>query len=531
MTAFSEDEQLVLNHFFTNLDKPVFFVKNMHPEVWALMQARYSRAKEGLRESFLTLLKEDPENFKTLAEALKSTANQIKMDKAVDKAIQFMEKWVLGYGHSSVAEGAMVGAGLEGISILATKVIEDNRLASYIEKSTRYVKFDRDSFYIDPALRESKYGKEVEDLVLDLFDTYTKLNEPVLEYVKRAAPLKEGKSAAAWERACAARAFDSIRYILPACTRTSIGWTLNARVLAHAIKKMLSHELSEMRELGNLLKEDGKKVLPSLLKYAEENKYLSETEKDMTEIVKKHGLSERDHEGNSVRLVEHPQNIDDMLVAAILYRYVHAPYHKIMERVRNMPLSEKEEIFDRYQGKMGEFDWPMRELEHAYFTWDILVDYGAFRDLQRQRICTQTNQLLTTYEGYDTPPDIVEAGVKDEYDRIMRKAAALFEKLHKEHPLLAQYIVPLAFRKRYLMTANLREMHHIIKLRSTPQGHFSYRNVVREMFVILKKKFPLASKYLVCHMTDDELGRLKSELKTQEKIDKWVAEQQKKPSA
>lgn len=519
MTKYSKDDELVLNHFFTNLDKPIFFVRNMHPEVWALMQARYSRSTEGLREGFLGLLKEDQTNFKKLAEALRDTRSHVEIKHATDAAINFMEKWVLGYGHASIAEGAVVGVGLEGISILATKVIEDNRLCSFTEKSTRYVKFDEDSFYIDKVLKESKYGKEIEETIKELFGTYTKLNEPVLNYIKSIAPPKEGQSVAAWERACAARAFDSIRYMLPACTKTSLGWTVNARNLAHAIMKLLSHPIPEMYSIGTVLREEGKIVLPSLLKYADENSYLVETEKDMSLLSDKLNITEQGIDSTPVKLVEHSHDIDDTIVSVILYRYSRAPYSRIKEKVKKMSEHQKEEVLKTYLGKMGQFDWPMRELEHVYFVWDVFMDYGAFRDLQRHRICTQTNQVLTTFEGYSIPPDIINAGVKDEYDIVMQKCAKLFEKVYKDYPLFAQYLVPLGFKKRFLFTANLREMYHLIKLRTTPQGHFSYRNIARNMYDILKKSFPFAAKYIVCSMTDEELGRLKSELKIQEKID------------
>ncbi|MCD6575616.1 MAG: FAD-dependent thymidylate synthase [Nanoarchaeota archaeon] len=518
--GYTEDEKIVLSHFFTNLDKPVFFVKNMHPEVWALMQAMYSRSKKGLRQNFLELLKQDEENFKQLVEILKNKEAQIKMDNAINKAIKFMDKWVLGYGHSSVAEGAVVGIGLEGISILATKVIEDNRLSSFIEKSTRYVHFDRNSFYIDEKLKNSEFGEEVEKLINELFDFYEKLQEPVLEYVKKVAPLKEGQSEKAWERACAARRFDAVRYVLPACTKTSLGWTVNARELAHGIKKLLSHPINEMQVIGQMLKEEGKKVLPSLLKYADKNEYISETNKEMFELVKNYNFEEGDNV--PVKLIAHSSDIDDLVVAAIIYRYSNAPMEKILEKVRRMSKEEKEKVFDKYLEKMGPHDWPMRELEHVYFTWDILMDFGAFRDLQRHRICTQTPQLTTTFHGYSVPKDIVDAGFKEEFDEIMQKADKLFRKIYEKYPYEAQYIVPLAFKKRYLMTANLREMYHIIKLRTTPQAHESYRNIVRQMYIILKEKFPLLTKYMVCNMSDEELGRLKAELRLEEKIKKGL---------
>jgi thymidylate synthase ThyX len=519
---YTKDEELVLNHFFTNLNKPVFFVKNMHPEVWALMQARYSRATEGMRESFLKLIKEDPENFKSLVNALQHSDVQLKMDKAVDKAIKFMDKWVLGYGHASIAEGATIGLGLEGISILATKIIEDNRLCSFIEKSTRYVMFDRNSFYIDPVLKKSEHGKEVEGVVHNLFEVYTKIQPKVLEHVKKVAPRKEGEAESAWERACGARTFDSIRYLLPACTKTSLGWTLNARNLAHGIKKMISTPIVEMQTLGKEIREEGKKLLPSLLKYADESKYISETDNEMykvaKEIVKPNYVSKPNH----VTLVHATADLDNVLIASILYKYSNAPYETIMEKAKKMSMKEKEKVLDTYLSKMGDFDWPMRELEHTHFIWDITIDYGAFRDLQRHRICTQTNQLLTAFEGYETPPDIINAGVRAEYDAAMKKAGELYKKLYEKYPLEAQYIIPLGYRKRYIMTDNLRHMFHLVKIRTTSQGHYSYRNTARQMYEILNEKYPLVTKYMTCHLKDEELGRLKAELKLQEKIDKGI---------
>jgi len=177
--AYSSDDKVVLDYFFTNKDENIFATKNFHPEVWALMQGRYSRSKEGLRESFLQLLKEDTENYDVLVDEIKKTAGGSATSHAVEKAIKFMEKWVLGYGHSSIAEGAVVGLCLENVSILATKVIEDNRLSSFCEKSTRYVSFERSSFYIDKNLEKSEFSKEIKELLDFLLEIYTKLQETV----------------------------------------------------------------------------------------------------------------------------------------------------------------------------------------------------------------------------------------------------------------------------------------------------------------------------------------------------------------
>lgn len=514
---YSEEDKKVLDYFFTNIDKPIFATKNFHPEVWALMQARYSRSKEGLRQSFLKLLKENPENFEKLKQEIEKTKGGLQAKHATEKAIQFMEKWVLGYGHSSIAEGAVIGLGLEEVSILATKVIEDNRLCSFIEKSTRYVSFDNSSFYVDENLKNSEYYKNIKELLDFLFQTYSDLHEPVLEYIKKVAPKDKKTSSAAWERACAARRFDAIRYLLPTCTKTSLGWTVNARQLAHAISKLLSHPLKEMNQIGMQIKEEATKVLPSLLRFAEKKDYFIKTEQGMNELTKKIKIENGNTE--PVTLVKGPEGLDNKIIAAILYKYKNQPFNKVMEKIKSMSQEEKEKIFDSYLKNMGDFDYPMRELEHVQFSFDILMDYGAFRDLQRHRICTQTNQILITDLGYDIPKDIVNSGVADKYKQAMEKAREVYEKLREKYPLQTQYLIPLGFRKRFLITMNLREVYHFIKLRTIPLAHESYRIIAYRIYEIMKKNYPMLSKYIVCNYTQEELGRLKSEELT-EKLEK-----------
>ncbi len=511
---YSEKDRTVLNYFFTNLDSEIFAVRNFHPEVWALMQARYSRSSEGLRESFLQLLKEEPDNFEMLYQEIKNSNSGAATKHATDKAIKFMEKWVLGYGHSSIAEGAVVGLGLEGVSILATKVIEDNRLSSFCEKSTRYVSFDKNSFYIDEDLKNSEFYLEIKELIDLLFNTYMELYEPVLNYIRGVCPIG-GAIESAWERSCAARRFDAIRYLLPTCTKTSLGWTVNARELAYGISKFLSHPLKEINKIGEMIKTEASKILPSLLKYAERNNYFIKTDREMGELVRGAGAGFQNL-NESVRLVKGNVDADDIVVSAVLYKYMNKPFSEIANQVKNMSLEEKEQVVDSYLGSMGKFDYPMRELEHVDFTFDIVIDYGAFRDLQRHRICTQTNQMLNTDLGYDVPQDIVNAGCGEKYNRAMDKAKEVYERVAKKFPLQAQYILPLGFKKRYLLTMNLREIYHLVKLRTSPLGHESYRKIATRIYELMKENYPLLSKYLVCQK-GEELGRLKAEEKTEMK--------------
>ncbi len=505
---YTDSEKQILHYYFTNLDQPIFAVKNFHPEVWALMQARYSRAKEGLRESFLSLLKEDSNNFDQVKAEIEKMQGGIELEHATEKAISFMEKWVLGYGHSSVAEGAVIGTGVEGVSILATKVIEDNRLSSFCEKSTRYVSFDEDSFYLDKKLMASPYAAEVQAYIKELFETYTKLHEPVLQHIEQAAPRTGTTSEAAWKRSCAARRFDAIRYLLPTCTKTSLGWTVNARQLAHGIRKMLSHPLGEMQDIGQSMKTEASKVLPSLLKYAHENHHLKQTEKSMRTLSS--FIEVPSYEPEEVKLVQAPE-VDEIIMSAILYRYKNDNFVDIHKKVLTMKQDARELLFDTFMQHMDEHDTPLRELEHVNFTFEVVMDYGGFRDLQRHRIATQTNPLLTTDLGYAIPDDIKNAGVLETYVQVMDKARVLFNKLRERYPYEAQYIIPLGYKKRWLITLNLRALHHLIKVRSTPAGHVSYRRVVWLMYEALKEKYPLLTKYMRCTYKEESLGRLQAE--------------------
>jgi len=511
--SYSSDERLVLDYFFTNLDGPIFAAKNFHPEVWALMQARYSRSQEGLREGFLSLLREDESNFNLLIKELKR-ANVGEVTKhASESAIRFMEKWVLGYGHSSIAEGAVVGLGLEGISILATKVIEDNRLSSFCEKSTRYVSFSRSSFYVDEVLRNSEFVDEINEMLDYLFETYERLHEPVLEYVKGLVPLKDGDSRVAWERACGSRRFDAIRYLLPTCTKTSLGWTVNARQLSYGISKLLSHPLKEMNEIGEMLKIEGRKVLPSLLEFADRKDYFCDTQKNM----QSYDFIDNDFDGERVKLVAVPENAEDKIVSSILYRFNNRSFEKVARDVVLMDDLDKERVLDNYLGRMGEFDCPMRELEHENFSFEIVMDYGAFRDLQRHRICSQTSPIFTADLGYDVPKDIVAAGVETEYRLAMERAKVVYDKVREKYPWQAQYLLPLGFRKRFLISMNLRELYHLIKLRTIPLAHDSYKKIAYRIYEILKERYPILAKYIVCNYSEEELGRLKAEEATEAK--------------
>ncbi|MFH1364120.1 MAG: FAD-dependent thymidylate synthase [Candidatus Aenigmatarchaeota archaeon] len=496
MPEFTDEQKQILRKHVSNLDRDVYLVYNLPPEVVAVLFAYVSRSPASFRENLLKLILGKELDMGRLIEVNQDQG--LDYQEAREKAMKFHEKWVVGYGHGSVAEHAMASIALENISILATKVVEDNRLASYTEKSTRYQVFDRNRYYKPKRLMESRFGKLYEDTCNHLFDVYVELTPHMFEYMRKKYPKPEEMKDGLYESVTKARACDAIRYLLPASTLTNLGMTVNARNLEHAIRKLLSHPLEEMRDMGTDIKTEVQKVIPVLVKYAEYNKYIHDTNQGM----EKHQIQDTPQNNDVVRLVEYDRDAENKIVSSILYKYSKNPYQQIREKVAGMSQEGKKKVLDDYLKGMDRHDWPMRELEHTNYTFDILMDYGAFRDVQRHRICTQTNQDVTTDHDYEIPQDLVDAGFKDKFVECMEKARHAFEEIRKEFPKDAQYVVPLAYKKRTLIAWNLRSLCHFIKLRSSKQGHESYRRIARMCYQEVKKVHPLLAEYIQVDMSE-----------------------------
>lgn len=453
--------------------RSIYSLDHLKPEVVAVAFAKCSRS---------------PESFKDIAAELTD-----------EKSAEFHEKWVVGYGHSSVAEHATLHLAIENISILATKVLEDNRLASYTEKSTRYQIFDKTRYYKPQNILNSQWREEYIKIMDLVFDVYTSLNEPVKEYILKKYPKKE-ENEKVYNAIIKARVCDNIRYLLPTATLTNLGMTANARTFEHAIAKLMSHSLEEMRQIGEEIKKCTLTITPTLIKFADANEYLKNTTKELS-ILSQNLLTESPEAAAPVEIVNYDGEAEDRLIAAILYRDSTLPYKQILAKVKKMPLEQKEKVIDTALKNRATYDAPLRELEHIYYTFDILMDYGAFRDVQRHRLCTQTNQDVTIAHGFSTPEEIIEAGVEKQYKEVMEKTVELYQKIYTQFPKEAQYVVPLAFRKRTLFTWNLRELHHFISLRSGKKGHISYRRIAQACWQKLNEIQPLLAKYIRVDMS------------------------------
>jgi len=496
---FSKEDVLLLQRHVSNIDKNIYVIYNLPPEVIAVLFAYVSRNPASFRENLLKLIKSQDLDFNELAKVY--VEKGFDYAEAKEKAKKFHEKWVVGYGHSSIAEHAVASIAVEDVSILASKAIEDCRIASYTEKSTRYQIFERNRFYKPPNVVHSQVGEVYQKTCESLFDLYHEMIPKLIEYMKETYPKEDGMSDAFYESISKARACDVARYVLPVSTLTNLAITINARSLERMITKLLSHPLSEMQEIGKEIKTEVSKIIPTLVKYTEPNLYLIETNRLMKgflnglglELVEDGKMIERK---NKVALVSFDKEAENKIIASIIYKYSNKSYDSVLEYVKRMKKEEKEKIFDEFMKRMGKHDPPMRELEHVYYTFDILLDYGAFRDIQRHRICTQTTQELTPENGYEIPKEIIAIGYEKRFKEAMENAKEAFEKIAKYFPKEAQYVLPLAFRTRTLFTMNLREIYHFVKLRSSKEGHASYRKIAWEMYNEVKRIHPILAKYI-----------------------------------
>ncbi len=492
--GFTKEDIELLKRHVSNIDKNIYVIYNLPPEVVAVLFAYVSRSPLSFRENLLKLIKSKDLDMGKLIHAFESQG--LDYEEAKEKARAFHEKWVVGYGHSSIAEHAVASIAIENVSILASKVIEDNRLASYTEKSTRYQIFDKGKYYKPRNIMESEFAKVYEETCDSLFDFYAEVMPKMMEHMREKYPKPEDMPDRLYESITKARACDVVRYVLPASTLTNIGMTANARTLEHMIRKLLSHPLKEMNDIGLAIKEEVKKIIPTLVKYANKNDYIVETNNVMENLVKEMVKNEKPSPSKPVVLVGYDTEAENKTVASIIYKYSNLPYEQILKKVKAMSEEEKRKVINEYVKRMSKHDWPMRELEHVYYSFDILVDYGAFRDLQRHRMCTQTNQDVTIAHGFEMPKEFEEIGLGDGFTRQMESAKQTFEMIRAKLPKEAQYVVPLAFRKRTLFTINLRELHHLIKLRSSKEGHISYRRIAWLMHDEIMKVHPVLGKYI-----------------------------------
>jgi thymidylate synthase ThyX len=441
----------------------------LSPETIAVAFAKTSRA---------------PESFREIAAELSD-----------EQSAKFHEKWVVGYGHASVAEHAVLHFAFENVSRIAIETIESSRLASYTEKSTRYQKWGQADFTIPPELDDHPLRDEFIETVRFLFATYAESLIPLKNLIIERSPRRENENHEGYDRRIRSQYVDRCRFILPAAANANVGMTANARVIEMIIRKMLSHPLAEVRQIGEKMKEVAKAETPTLVKYADAVPYFVETVQELGFRNLESGKTVN-RKLDWCSLIDYDKDGEKKILAAALYRFNEIPFADALTYVGSLSEHEKSELADTLLKRLSRFDVPLRELEYCNYTFDLIMDQGAFAEFKRHRMMTQTPQRLSTRLGYTIPLLVTEAGFGLKYEAAMESAIQMYEKLVAFNPDVAQYIVPNGFNRRVLAQFNLREAFAFCQLRSAANAHFSIRRIAQKMYEEMARVHPLLTKYM-----------------------------------
>lgn len=490
---FSEHESDVLRRYFTNLDSPVFALVNLPEVVKGALFARYSRSAKSLRRLFL-------DEF--VGELDISGDQTIDATVGLRRAEELYDRVFFEYGDDSVAQLGGVHLACEQASNLLTKVLEWGRLMSYLEQSTRYIAYDariggRYRFYRDPGILGSPLGTRFVGEMDRLFDTYAELLPPMMDFFREQFPKDDSDSDFVYRQAIRAKAFDALRGILPAASLSNVGIYGTGQAYEALLLRMRSHPLPESRAYADLMLRELRKVIPSFLKRVDLadrgvawSEYLGRNRVAMDEVAERIFPSTTAVDAAPlVTLVDHDPDAEVHLVTAMLYPHTHLPEVQVEAKVRQMTTEERLEVVRAYVGeRSNRRHRPGRALERIDYRFDVLADYGAFRDLQRHRMLTVEWQPLSPRHGFTRPEAVDLAGQAGVFDRAMERSADLYDLLVNRFPAEASYAVCLAYKVRFSMQMNAREAMHLLELRSGPQGHPAYREVAQDMHTLIAEQ-------------------------------------------
>ncbi len=516
---FTEAEVAILRRYFTNLEGPVFALVNLPEVVKGALFARYSRSSKSLRRLFLDEFVGDLD-----------LEGDISVDATIglDRADDLYQKIFYEYGDDSVAQLGGVHLACEQASNILTKVLEWGRIMSYLEQSTRYLGYDkrfadgRYRYYRDHDLTNSKLGLRYVGDIDRMFDTYGELLPELIDFIGKKFPKTPADTDFVYRQAIRAKALDAVRGLLPASALSNLGIYASGQAYESLLLRMRAHPLPEVRNYAELMYEELVKVVPSFLKrvnVAERGiawtDYLRDTKSATSQIVASMVVDEPVEEAEYVRLVSFDPRGEEAVLEAIVFANSTISHAGAAQTVSKMNPEQRAELMKSYVGeRRNRRHRPGRAFERTDYRFELVTDYGAFRDLQRHRMLTIEWQPLTVELGYDIPDIIREAGLAERYEESLQRSAALFHDLHEEFPEQAQYAVALAFRIRYVMQMNAREAIHLIELRSGPQGHPSYRRVAHEMARLVDEvagHHAIAKSMNYVDFSDIDLERLEAE--------------------
>ncbi|MEC7921338.1 MAG: FAD-dependent thymidylate synthase [Chloroflexota bacterium] len=513
-----EEEAILLNHF-TNIDKPVFCLINMPEVVKGALYARYSRSPKSLRRLFLDEFWNEDDKFES-----------IEIDSS--KAEKLYERVFTQYGDDSVAQLGAAHLACEQASNLLTKVLEWGRIASYLEQSTRYIYYDQkmgDSYrYMMPKeFRGSSVEKDYIKTMDNTFETYSELVRTLVEIYKKEFPKEEGISMQAYNGTIRAKACDVARYFLPTSTLSNVGIFASGQAYEQLLMRMRVHPASEVRDYADMILEELRKVIPSFLKRVDvENRgvewsnYLRDNQVQTQDYVSKN-ISNSISDSSDVNLIEWEEDAEKKITAYCLYSSSQKSLSDLKEIVSSFNSNEVREVLCRYTGhRKNRRHKPGRAFENSYYTFDILSDYGAFRDLQRHRLMTIEWQKMSPKNGFDMPSEVDKSGLIDKCLKIVDDSIELHNKINDNFPELREYALLFGHKIRYSMTLNVRQAFHLIELRTAKQGHISYRDICQKMHNLIRDKAGHGIFYELMSYVDHEnyeLQRLDSEIKQSSK--------------
>lgn len=532
MSEFTSEERENLSRHFSNSDDSVFAIITPRQVDRGALMSRYSRTDKSMRRIFL-------DEF---------LANE-------NRGEEFYNKVLIEYGDDSVAELGIAQIAIEGISNIAVKKIEDRRIGlSYLEKSSRYVSWDKKingqyKFLQEKTIMQSKFADAYLQACNFDFEIYSKNIEPMLRFVREKEPIeklkfKESSSGKEvpfsklknesdvksatfiYNATTKAKALDILRGLLPASTLTNVGVSGNGRAFEYLLTILLGSELEEERTIARKIKHELDTTIQSFVRRSTDKyglamqNYLKSLQKTALSLSKKHQIIPK-HRGELVKLVdfESEAKAQDKIIAAILYESQTIPYNEILSMVKKLDHTTKSKIIlDYVKLRENRRHRPPRAFEMTNYTFDIIGNFGMFRDLHRHRVLTLERQLLTTDHGFITPIEITQLGIKSEYIECMKNTKNVFDSMRMKLPQQAQYVVNFAYNYPFFMNMNLREATHLIELRTIPQGHVDYRQVAQKMFVAIQKTHPNLSKIIkFADLKSYELERFESEKRIEEK--------------
>lgn len=521
---YSATQRQLLERHFSVVDgtehADIYLVRNLPAEVAATLNGVYSRSSKSMRDQFLDRLEQGlAATGRSLEEFSEKAATEGLSAVMADKAGQFLKTYAIDHGHNSLREGSVVHLAIERVSQLVTRFIQRERRCTFEESSTRYISFSAETHWRDPDVVAA--GGEVlaayDSVLSSTFALYRELTDALLVHLQRARPKAADEKEAPWLRALKAEAFDAARYLITPAIYTKWGMVADARTLCDVIVELTSHPLAEFRAVGEKIRQQAELALPTLLAHAKPNAYLQAQHEGLRSLAGELGLrpattSKATAKEGHVTLLQHDPDLDARLLASLLYEHASVPFAEALAKVRAMTDGQRQKVLEQVMAQRGKHDaWPAGLEGAAPFEFEVLLDFGAYRDIGRHRKGFQQQQTLTTEHGFSVPPLVDEAGQGARYREVLERAAEAQRKVAARFPLAAGYVTPFAFLQRVRIVFEPRQLAYFVELRSGPEGHFSYRKVAIDMFHHLERVSPLFARFVRVQLGEAFLGRMQNE--------------------